>query len=86
MNTQETLTRAMLNRKAISFKYARMGKVCGEEIGNAHVIFISNTMGKNTVMANVAQDEGKMPSWKNFDISSMFNVQIVGDEQMMSAH
>ena len=85
MNTQETLTKAMLNRKAISFQYSRLGKIHRAEITNAHVIFISNKLGKKTVTTDLSQNEGNLPGWKNFDISNMFNVQIVGDERAAAA-
>lgn len=74
MNTQETLTTAMLNKKPISFQYSRIGKSRGEEIAQARVIFISNKFGKKTVTTEASGVSG----WKNFDVSSMFNVRILG--------
>ncbi len=83
MNTQDTLTKAMLNKKPISFQYTRLGRVTGEEIKNAHVIFISNKFGKKIVSTEVAYEKSGPAGWKNFDLSSMCNVRIL--EEKMAA-
>jgi len=77
MNTQDTLTKAMLNKQAISFQYSRLGKMSGEEIKNAHVIFISNRLGRKIVAADVSYEQNGASGWKHFDLNSMRNVQIV---------
>ncbi len=86
MNTQETLTKAMLNQKAISFQYSRLGKMHRVEIESAHVIFISNKLGKKTVTTDLSFEKNGAAGWKNFDVSSMFNVQILGEEQMLAVN
>ena len=77
MNTQDTLTKAMLNKQPISFQYTRLGRLRGEEIKNAHVIFISNKLGKKIVAADVSYEKNGASGWKHFDLSSMCNVQIL---------
>ncbi|MBP7710660.1 MAG: hypothetical protein KA100_06300 [Rickettsiales bacterium] len=82
MNTQDTLTKAMLNKQPISFQYSRLGRIDGEEIKNAHVIFISNKLGKKTLAANVAYEKTGAAGWRHFDLNSMCNVQIL-EERMV---
>ncbi len=86
MNTQETLTKAMLNKQPISFQYSRLGRIQGAEIANAHVIFISNKLGKKTVTTDVSFEKSGVAGWKHFDISSMSNVRILGGEEMLSVN
>ena len=78
MNTQEALTKAMLNKQPISFQYSRMGKSSGTEITAAHVIFISNKFGKKTVTTDLSCEKNGAAGWKHFDVSNMFNVQVLG--------
>jgi hypothetical protein len=77
MNTQETLEQAMLNRKAVTFHYNRLGKIHAEEIGNAHIILISTRFGKKTITVDVAQNDRAMMGWKNFDLNNISKVEIV---------
>ncbi len=76
MNTQDTLTKAMLNKQPISFQYTRLGRMNGEEIKNAHIIFISNKLGKKIVATDVTCEKNGATGWRHFDLSSMRNVQI----------
>jgi hypothetical protein len=86
MNTQETLTKAMLNKQPISFQYSRLGRIQGAEIANAHVIFISNKLGKKTVTTDVSFEKSGVAGWKHFDISSMSNVRILAGEEMLAVN
>jgi hypothetical protein len=85
MNSQETLKEAMLSQKPISFQYRRIGKSTSSEVEIARVIFISSKCGKKTVTANFSFDNNHNSGWKNFDISSMFNVQILENKNANSA-
>ncbi len=77
MNTQEALTKAMLNKQPISFQYSRLGKSNKTQVTAAHVIFISNKMGKKTVTTDLSCEKNGSAGWKHFDINNMFNVQVL---------
>lgn len=85
MNAQETLKEAMLSQKPISFQYRRIGKSSSSETEIARVIFISSKCGKKTVTTDFSRDNNHNSGWKNFDINSMFNVQILENKNSKSA-
>jgi len=77
MTTQETLEQAMLNRKAVTFLYNRLGRMQAEEIGNAHIILISSASGKRTITVDISRNNQAMLGWKNFDLNNISKVEII---------
>ncbi len=77
MTTQETLEQAMLSRKSVKIFYNRLGKITADEIGHAHVVLISSSLGKKTVTVDLSRNNHAMLGWKSFDLSNISRVEIL---------
>ncbi|HCC05279.1 TPA: hypothetical protein DEP58_03155 [Patescibacteria group bacterium] len=84
----ETIRKAVEARRPISFEYEKEGKVCGERIGNPHVVFAGKTRdGIPRVWIHVVQTGGvsdtldDFPEWRMFIGEFIRNVVVLEDER-----
>jgi len=88
MDTLEILTKAIQQRKPISFEYNIEGRAIGLRYGNPHAIYLSSTDKVNIhiwktggVKTDPAQN---LPTWRTYSIKHIENITIFEDQENFS--
>lgn len=89
MDIISVLTKAINERKTISYEYNKPGKTPGERIGNPYAIYNASTGNINAHIVQTSgvsdsTDKQPLPSFRTHLIDQLSNVQILEDKPPFS--
>jgi hypothetical protein len=88
MNNLDLLTKAINEKKKISFEYNKPGKTAGQRIGNPYAVFIlTANSGEQSTKVHLVQTAGvsdskdvnPFPDFRMFNIQELSKIQILED-------